>query len=67
MWRHYINIMASRTHSTIHGINILGNSVRGLNLLNWRKVYNTLVIPVLTYGMTVWYTGTGQKGLVQCL
>ncbi len=66
-WRHHVNIMASRARSTIRGINILGNSIRGLDLLNWWKVYNALVIPVLMYGATVWFTGVGQKGLVQCL
>jgi hypothetical protein len=28
------------------------------------KVYNTLVIPTLTYGAQVWYTCIGQKGLL---
>jgi len=65
MQTHHINIMASHTRSTIHRINILGNSVCSLDLLNWRKVYNALVIPVLTYGVMVWYTGIAQKGLVQ--
>ena len=31
--------------------------------MNWRWVYNTLVIPTLTYGAQVWYTGYRQKGL----
>jgi len=57
----------SHAYSTIHGISILCYSVRGLDLLNSLKVYNALVIPVLTYGATVWYTGIGQKGLVQRL
>jgi hypothetical protein len=59
--------MANRARSTICGINILGNTQRGLDLLNWRKVYNALVIPVLTYGAQVWYTGHNQKGLVHKL
>src|SRR5712671_1141105 len=66
-WRHHVDIMASHARSTIRGINVLGNSVRGLDLLNWRKVYNALVIPILTYGATVWYTGIGQKGLTDTL
>ncbi len=32
--------------------------------MNWHHVYNALVIPVLTYGVLVWYTGINQKGLV---
>ena len=57
--------MVNRARSTIRGISILGNSVRGLDFLNWRKVYNALVIPTLTYGAQVWYTGIGQKSLLQ--
>jgi len=59
--------MANRACSTIRGITILGNSVCGLDFLNWCKVYNALVIPSLTYGAPVWYTGRNQKGLIQCL
>jgi len=66
-WTPHVKIMANRAHSTIRGISILGNSVRGLDFPNWRKVYNALVIPVLTYGTPVWYTGVGQKGLVHRL
>ena len=54
-WDNHINIMANCTCSTIRGINILGNMQCSLDLLNWCKVYNTLVIPVLTYGAQVWY------------
>jgi len=49
-WDNHVSIMANRARSTIRGINIMGNTQRGLDLLNWRKVYNALVIPVLTYG-----------------
>src|SRR6266853_1639147 len=59
--------MANWACSTIRGISILGNSIRGLNFLNWCKVYNALVIPILTYGAPVWYTGVCQAGLVHCL
>jgi len=35
--------------------------------MNWCKVYNTLVIPVLMYGAPVWYTRVCQKGLIKRL
>jgi hypothetical protein len=66
-WDNHISIMANHARSTIHGITILGNTQCSLDLLNWRKVYNALVIPVLTYGAQVWYTGHNQKGLVHKL
>ena len=59
--------MANCARSTIQGISILGNTISGLNLLNWCKVYNTLVIPILIYGAQVWYTGHNQKGLIHNL
>src|SRR6266851_819648 len=66
-WKLHVKIMANHARSTIRGISILGNSIRGLNFLNWCKVYNALVIPILTYGALVWYTGVCQAGLVRCL
>jgi hypothetical protein len=66
-WKNHVDIMANCARSTVRGISILGNTISGLDLLNWRKVYNALVIPVLTYGAQVWYTGRNQKSLVHKL
>jgi hypothetical protein len=66
-WTRHITIMANRARSNIQGVSILGNSIHGLGFLNWRKVYNSLIILGLTYGTQVWYTGVKQKGLVQKL
>jgi hypothetical protein len=66
-WNHHVTIMANHARSTIRGVSLLGNSIRGLDFLNWRKVYNALIIPTLTYRAQVWYTGKGQKSLVQRL
>ena len=59
--------MAMRARSTIRGLSILGNSIRGLDLLHWKQVYLMYVIPILTYGVEVWYTGHRQKHLVNTL
>ena len=50
---HHIKVMATRAKSTVQAINILGNSVRGLDLAGWRKIYHALILPVLTYGVKV--------------
>ena len=63
-WTHHVTIMANRARSTITGVSLLGNSVCSLDFLNWRKVYNALIIPTLTYRAQVWYTSKRQKGLV---
>ena len=59
--------MAMRARSTIRGLSILGNSIRGLDLVHWKQVYLMYVIPILTYGAPVWFTGHRQKGLVNTL
>jgi hypothetical protein len=64
-WTKHMEIMTNCGKSNICGINILDNSIRGLDFLNWRKVFNALVIPSMTYGVQVWYTGTKQRGLIQ--
>ena len=66
-WRPHVSIMAMRARSTIRGLTILGNSIRGLDLVHWKQVYLMYVIPILTYGAPVWYTGISQKGLINTL
>ena len=34
-WHHHTQIMANQGRSTIRSINILGNSVRGIDMLQW--------------------------------
>jgi hypothetical protein len=62
-WDTHVDLMVNHARSTIRGISILGNSIRGLNFMNWRRVYNALMISTLTYGAQVWYTGAYQKCL----
>ncbi len=38
-------------------LQLLGNSVRGLDQARWRLAYNAICLPVLTYGCQLWYTG----------
>jgi len=66
-WDTHVDLMVNRAHSTIKGISILGNSIRGLDFMNWWQVYNTLIIPTLTYGAQVWYMGIQQKCLLDHL
>jgi hypothetical protein len=59
--------MANRTRSTVKALGVLGSSVRGISLMSWRKLFHALLMPVLTYGCTVWFTDTNQKSLLQIL
>src|SRR5258708_29304779 len=47
-------------------LQLLGNSIHGLDFAQWRLAYNAICLPVLTYGCQLWYTGK-QKGLVKML
>ena len=62
-----MTIMANRARSTIRALSILGNSVRGLDYANWRKLFHTLVLPVLTYGFPLYSTQPRNKGLLDIL
>jgi hypothetical protein len=50
-------VVTTRTKSTIKALQLLGNSVRGLDFGNWRLAYNTICIPTLTYGAPIWFRG----------
>ncbi|VDB84849.1 unnamed protein product, partial [Peniophora sp. CBMAI 1063] len=66
-WKSHVEKMATRARSTIAGLRILANTVRGLRLANARLLYKTVVIPVLTFGAPVWYRGVRQKTLIKIL
>jgi hypothetical protein len=66
-WKEHVSIMASRARSSLAALGVLGNSVRGLDFANWRKVYLAVILPILTYGSPIWFTDIRQKGLVQPL
>jgi Reverse transcriptase (RNA-dependent DNA polymerase) len=66
-WKLHVSTMANRTRSTVKALGVLGSSVRGISLLSWRKLFHALLLPVLTYGCTVWFTDVNQKSLTQIL
>jgi Reverse transcriptase (RNA-dependent DNA polymerase) len=66
-WRLHVTTMAKRVHNTVKALGVLGSSIRGINLLSWRRLFHSLLLPTLTYGCGVWFTDTGQKSLIQIL
>jgi len=66
-WTHHATIMANRARSTIRALNILGNSVRGLDYANWRRLFHALILPILTYGFPLYSTQPGTKGVMKIL
>lgn len=65
-WKHYVNMMCNKVWASIRALQLLGNSVCGLNFAQWRLAYNAICLLVLTYSCQLWYIGK-QKGLVQKL
>ena len=65
-WKWYIEVMCNRTHATLKALQILGNSICGLDHARWRLAYNTICLPVLTYRCQMWFTGK-QKTLLKKL
>ena len=43
-WSHHVTIMANHAQSTTRALSILGNSVRGLDYANWRKLFHALIV-----------------------
>ncbi|KIJ57826.1 hypothetical protein HYDPIDRAFT_61063, partial [Hydnomerulius pinastri MD-312] len=56
-FKSHVERMATQARSTIAGLRILANTFRGLNVANARLLYKTVVLPVLTFGSVVWFTG----------
>jgi hypothetical protein len=54
-WDKHISVVTARTKSTIKALQLLGNSVRGLDQGSWRLAYNAICIPILTYGCPIWF------------
>jgi hypothetical protein len=46
---------------------VLGNTIRGLSMANWRIVLNAVCLLVMTWGAQLWYCTGGAKGLITML
>ena len=68
-WEPHVKIMANRAHTSLKALQVLRNSVRGLNMANWRLAFNMICLPVLGYACQLWFKegAKGQKKLVQTL
>ena len=56
-WTYHVEVMCNRTRATLKSLQLLGNSVRGLDQASWRLAYHAICLPVLTYGCQLWFTG----------
>ena len=66
-WTAHVKTMSTRARSIMKGLGVLGNSIRGFNLVSWRKIFISVVLPVLTYGSNVWFRDISQVTLIKTL
>ena len=66
-WSQHTEFISNRVRSTVTTLGVLGNSIRGISFANWRRVFHAIIIPILTYGAPLWYTGINQKSITQRL
>ena len=56
-WKHHVDVACNRACASLKALQLLGNSVRGLDQARWWLAYNAICLPVLTYGCQLWFTG----------
>jgi hypothetical protein len=66
-WEPHVCIMCNRARTSIKALQVLGNSICGLSMANWRLVLNTVCLLVMTWGCQLWFCQGGTKGLVKNL
>jgi hypothetical protein len=64
-WEPHVQIMCNRAWASLKVLQVLGNSIQGLSMANWRLVLNTVCLPVLSYGNQLWYLTGAAKGLLK--
>jgi hypothetical protein len=52
-WEPHVRIMCNWAHVLIKALQVLGNTIHGLSMANWRIVLNAVCLPVMTWGVTV--------------
>ncbi|KAF8701666.1 hypothetical protein AX14_000345 [Amanita brunnescens Koide BX004] len=62
-WNAHITFYFNRAFSTLRALRMLGSSIHGLGTLQKRHAYQACALPVLTYGLPLWFAedGAGVK------
>jgi Reverse transcriptase (RNA-dependent DNA polymerase) len=61
LWSHHVDVMCNQARATLKSLQLLGNSIHGLDQARWRLAYNAICLTVLTYGCQLWYKGKQVK------
>ena len=66
-WEPHVRIMCNQARASIKALQVLGNSIRGLSMANWRLVLNVVCLPVLSWGSQLWFLMGAAVGLIKML
>ena len=58
-WNAHVTFYFNRAFSTVRALRMLGSSIRGLGTLQKRHAYQAVALPVLTYGLPLWFAENG--------
>ena len=64
-WELHIDIMCNRARASLKSLMLLGSSHRGLSMANWRLVFNTVCLPILSYGCQLWIDSPKKATLIK--
>jgi hypothetical protein len=66
-WEPHVCIMCNQACASIKALQVLGNTICSLSMANWCIVLNAVCLPVMTWGVQLWYRTGGAKGLITML
>ena len=58
-WSYHVQFYANKGFSSVRACSMLGNSIRGIGPRQRALGYQAAVLPVLTYGICLWYAAQG--------
>jgi hypothetical protein len=59
--------MCNQAQASIKALQVLGNTICSLSMANWHIVLNAVCLPVMTWGVQLWYCTGGAKGFISML
>jgi hypothetical protein len=63
----HIAKLATQAKSILGSMQMLANTIRGLSICHVRTLVTTCVMPILTYGSTLWFHGRNARMLCKTL